>query len=275
MKMKKNKKTIWIIALMLSLGMIIPLVSAYNIQYFMEDMEANPSDYYILHNRVEPELTSPIQSFADSFGVQVSDVEIPSKNLIAIAFEDDTFGGDYVWPDAVSYAEFKEDGEIEFTEETEMTLAVWITVEMNYYEYFPETSTELEAYTTNLNAILNRLSDYDTPPIENNGFSVAHGQVTEERMPTCSEMGSYDWDFYSRDRVYWWGELLEDYCIDNILMELECTGTGMEYKAYDCTKGCAAGFCIYTSFWLIEQATAGRLTYPEFSEGINSWIDSP
>jgi len=264
----KNKKIIWIIALVLALGMIIPLALAQDIQYFMEDMEANPSDYYILHNRVEPELTSLIQNFADNFGIQVSDIEIPGKNLIVITFEDDEFGSDYVLPLAVSYAEFGENEGI-------FSLEIWVTIEEGYLEFTPNTNTEVGAYETNLNVILNHLLNYQSSPIENIEFSVAYARVVEERMPTCAELAPYDWDIYTRDRVYWWGELLEDYCIDNILMGLECTGTDIEYKPYNCVQGCGAGHCIYSVFWLIGEPLAGRMTYPDFYEGLNAWIDMP
>ncbi len=65
---KTKLRKMRIIVMVLVLFLVVPLVSAINIQDFLVDMEANPGNYYIWHDRTDPEMVTKIQDFADSFG---------------------------------------------------------------------------------------------------------------------------------------------------------------------------------------------------------------
>ena len=226
---------------------MIPLVSA-SIHDFLADMDANPNNYYIWHVTSESGYVSRVQSFANQFGVQVSNSQISGRNYLAVYYYGDTLArnnfGDW------SLSSFKYvDG----------NLRVYIRAEDDYLKSITQSEIDLidlnsdgnlseyEAMYHYLDVGLDYLSNYGNIPDYETLVQIIDGKIYEDYpTPPCSDFAAFDKDIYEKDEYVENGFLWRDFCFGDQLSELTCSGAGSNlfFDIIDCPNGCYDGECV-------------------------------
>ncbi len=160
----KMKKIIGMIVLVLLI--ITPLVSAVPIQDFLMDMENNPGNYYIWHDRTEPEMVAKIQDLADAFGVQVTNTKLLGRDFIIIVSQDSDFGLNYTTTTSTPYVSPRMIG-------TERYLSIFLVGGW-------ESRTYLEGLSDNLDLMVDYLLAYKSWPIDKHIIQVYDYQIIEQ-----------------------------------------------------------------------------------------------
>jgi len=276
----KFKKIMMVI---LALCLIMPMVSAANIQEFLKAMESDPTSYYIWHKQTKPEMTERINDFASNFlGINIVSTQPPvGKSFIIIGVDGDEEIGDvHIRAKATSFAELIQ-GDVDY-------LAIYITIEDGYnIAQAAKLKDEIDFNNDNkvtiseerahiLNVILDYLLIYKGKPIDKEEVLVVNGQIDYPRHPKCSEFKGYDNGPNKKAAYYHQGHLIGDFCTyGGKLYELTCNKGLISYgEPTKCTVGCYDGKCMPPIFDFIEQYMKSQMIVNKFGEGIKSWVDS-
>ncbi len=247
---------------LVSFLLVLNLSSAISLNEFYSNMESNPSDYEVVYEYDDFEVSELLSSFAESKGVVFQNFISGNKNFIildagvpeGVAFEYESFSENYVPLEDYDYLQVFEKGEINYIGISIRSNIVFILEDfLNYLDSLDSSLTETLYYSEDS---VQEFQKFDCSFFQDNSIF---------------EKDSYD---VGQEIV------LSDYCNGEVLAELSCVDGNVFFESVFCESGCVQGQgkCFQGELSSLSERfylwANGRISFFDFVTSIRSWIMS-